>query len=59
MNKDKFNIIYKNFAKPIAQMRMDYECSSITVDNDVVCPDVVKCFNQLSAALQRQLNKYR
>lgn len=30
-NKDKFNIIYKKFAKPIADIKMTYNNSTMTI----------------------------
>ena len=32
-NKEKFNIIYKHFAKPIYDLAMTYENSVLTIDN--------------------------
>lgn len=37
-NKDKFNIIYKHFAKPIADMKMTYNNSALTIEAGVVNP---------------------
>ena len=31
-NKEKFNIIYKHFAKPIADMKITYNNSAMTVE---------------------------
>ena len=59
MNKEKFNIIYKHFAKPIADMKMTYSNSAMTVDAKVVDPNVSKCFQALMNALNKQLDKYR
>ena len=59
MNKEKFNIIYKHFAKPIYDLAMTYENSVLTIDNKVVYLKVVKCFNELKKALKEQLDKYR
>ena len=59
MNKEKFNIIYKHFAKPIYDLAMTYENSVLTIDNEVVDFKVVKCFNELKKALKEQLDKYR
>ena len=59
MNKEKFNIIYKHFAKPIYDLAMIYENSVLTIDNKVVDFKVVKCFNELKKALKEQLDKYR
>lgn len=54
MNKEKFNIIYKYFAKPIADMKMTYNIEASIVD-----PRVTKCFDNLIRALNIQLNMYR
>lgn len=59
MNKEKFNIIFKHFAKPIAAMKMIYSNSAMTVEAGVVDPKVIKCFKALNDALGEQLNKYR
>ena len=59
MNKEKFNIIYKHFAKPIYDLAMTYENSVLTIDNKVVDFNVVKCFNELKKALKEQLDKYK
>lgn len=58
-NKDKFNIIYKHFAKPIADMKMTYNNSELTVDARVVNPKVSKAFQTLMDALNEQLDNYR
>lgn len=58
-NKDKFNIIYKHFAKPIAYMKMTYNNSTLTVDARVVNPKVSKAFQTLMDALNEQLDSYR
>lgn len=59
MDKKKFNIIYKHFAKPVYDMTMTYENSALTIENKVVNPKVVKCFNELKKALEEQLKSYR
>ena len=56
MNKEKFNIIYKHFAKPIADMKMTYNNSAMTIEARVVNPEVSKCFQALMDALNKQLN---
>lgn len=58
-NKDKFNIIYKHFAKPIADMKMTYNDSALTVDARVVNSKVSKAFQTLMDALNEQLDIYR
>lgn len=58
-NKEKFNIIYKYFAKPIADMKMSYNNSAMTVEVGVVNSKVAKCFENLYKALEEQLNNYR
>lgn len=57
MDKEKFNIIYKNFAKPISEMKMTYTNSVMT--ERMVNSKVVKCFEELMKALNEQLNMYR
>ena len=52
MDKKKFNIIYKHFAKPVYDMAMTYENSCLTIESGVVNPKVVKCFNELKKALE-------
>ena len=59
MNKDKFNIIYKKFAKPIADMKMTYNNSAMTVEVRVVNSKVSKAFQALMDALNEQLDSYR
>ena len=59
MNKEKFNIIYTHFVKPIYDLAMTYENSVLTIDNKVVDFKVVKCFNELKKALKEQLDKYK
>jgi hypothetical protein len=59
MNKEKFNIIYKHFAKPIADMKMTYSNSAMTIEAGVINSKVVKCFEELNKALEEQLNSYR
>lgn len=58
-NKDKFNIIYKHFAKPIADMKMTYNNSAMTVEVRVVNSKVSKAFQALMDALNEQLDSYR
>lgn len=58
-NKEKFNIIYKHFVKPIAYMKMTYNNSAMTVEACVVNSKVTKCFEDLYKALEEQLNNYR
>ena len=59
MNKEKYNIVYKHFAKPIYNMAMTYESSCLTVESGVANPKVVKRFNELKKALEEQLKSYR
>ena len=59
MNREKFNIIYKHFAKPIADMKSFYNYSFMTVEAKVVDPEVSKCFQVLMDALNKQLDSYR
>ena len=58
-DKEKFNIIYKHFAKPIADMKMTYNNSVMTIEAGVVNPKVSKCFQALIDALNKQLDSYR
>lgn len=58
-NKEKFNIIYKHFAKPIADMKITYSSSVITIEAGVVDFRVSECFDNLMRALNRQLDIYR
>lgn len=58
-NKEKFNIIYKHFAKPIADMKMTYNNSAMTIEAKVVNSEVSKCFQALMNALNKQLDSYR
>ena len=58
-DKEKFNIIYKHFAKPIADMKMTYNNSAMTTEAKVVNPKVSKCFQALMDALNKQLDSYR
>ena len=58
-NKDKFNIIYKHFAKPIADMKMTYNNSAMTVEVRFVNSKVSKAFQALMDALNEQLDSYR
>ena len=58
-DKEKFNIIYKHFAKPIADMKMTYNSSAMTIEAGVVNPGVSKCFQALIDALIKQLDSYR
>lgn len=59
LNKKKFDIVYNNFAKPITEMKMVYECSALTVEAGVVNKKVNECFNKLMDALNEQLDSYR
>lgn len=59
INKDKFNIIYKKFAKPIADMKMTYNNSALTIEAGVVNPKVSNAFQNLIDALNEQLDSYR
>lgn len=47
------------FAKPIADMKMTYNNSAMTVEAKVVNPEVSKCFQALMDALNKQLDSYR
>lgn len=58
-NKEKFNIIFKNFAKPIATMKMAYNNSAMTIEAGVVNSKVSKAFQTLMDALNKQLDSYR
>ena len=55
-DKKKFNIIYKHFAKPIADMKMTYNNSAMTIEAGVINPKVSKCFQALIDALKKQLD---
>ena len=59
LNKKKFDIVYKNFAKPVAGMKEVYERSALTVEAGVVNKKVAECFNNLMKALNEQLDSYR
>ena len=59
MSKEKFNIIYKYFAKPIANMKITYNNSAMTVEARVVNSKVSKAFQALMDALNEQLDSYR
>lgn len=59
MERRKFDIIYKHFAKPIADMKMIYSNSALTIEAKVVDSKVVKCFDDLMKALNKQLEGYR
>ena len=59
INKEKFNIVYKYFAKPIADMKMTYNNSAMTLEAGVVNSKVSKCFQALMDALNEQLDSYR
>lgn len=59
MNKKKFDIIFKNFAKPVSAMAMTYKNSALTIENGVKSEKVAKCFDNLVNALNEQLDKYR
>lgn len=59
MSKEKFNIIYKYFAKPIANMKITYNNSALTIEAGVVNSKVSKCFQALMDALNEQLDSYR
>ena len=58
-NREKFNIIYKNFAQPVASMKMTYESSALTVGNRLMVPEVVKKYEELLDALKRQLDSFK
>ena len=47
------------FAKPIADMKMTYSNSAMTIEEKVVNPEVSKCFQALMDALNKQLDSYR
>lgn len=57
MDKDKFNTIFKHFAKPVSEMKMTYECSAMT--SGMRDTNVIKCFENLVEALSEQLDSYR
>lgn len=58
-NKEKFNIIYRYFAKPIENLKVTYQRSALTIENKLVNPKVSKCFDELMDALNEQLDNYR
>ena len=58
-NKDKFYIIYKKFAKPIADMKTMYDNSTLTIAAGIVNPKVSKAFQNLMDTLKEQLDNYR
>lgn len=58
-NKEKFNIIYKHFAKPIYDMKMTYDNSAMTIEAKIVNSEVSKCFQALMKVLNKQLDSYR
>ena len=58
-DKKKFNIIYKHFAKAVADMKITYNSSALTIGAKVVDPKVSKCFQALMDALNKQLDSYR
>lgn len=59
MDKKKFDIVYKYFAKPVSTMAMTYKKSALTIESGVVSSKVSKCFDALVEALNEQLDKYR
>lgn len=44
-NKEKFNIIYNHFARHIADMKITYNNSAMTIEAGVVNSKVSKCFS--------------
>ena len=44
-NKEKFNIIYNHFARPIDDMKITYNNSAMTIEAGVVNSKVSKCFS--------------
>ena len=58
-NKNKFDIIYKYFAQPIANLQMTYNHSYMVVEAGVVDSKVSKAFQTLMDAINNQLDNYR
>lgn len=58
-NKKKFDIIYKYFAQPIANLKMTYNNSAMVIEAGVVDPKVSKAFQTLMDAINNQLDNYR
>ena len=56
-NKEKYRIVYKYFAKPIAELAKEYKLSALTQCHKVVNDKVVKCFDALVEALNKQLKE--
>lgn len=59
MGKEEYRIVYKYFAKPIAELAEEYKLSALTQCHKVVNDKVVKCFDALMEALEEQLNELR
>lgn len=59
MDKRKFDIVFKYFAKPIASLKETYEHSALVIDSNTRNPKVVRCFKELMDALNEQLDSYR
>ena len=48
-----------DIGNPIADMKMTYNNSAMTIEAKVVNPEVSKCFQALMDALNKQLDSYR
>lgn len=59
MDKEKLNILFNRFAKPIFDLRMTYKDSYLTHKNYLVDSKVSKAFDALYKALEEQMNRYR
>lgn len=54
-NKDKFYIIYKKFAKPIADMKTMYDNSTLTIAAGIVNAKSIKSVSKPTRCIKRTI----
>lgn len=58
-NKQRFKILYDNWAVPIFRLAESYEGSHLSVNNNLNNKKVIKILGELKSALRDQLNSLR
>ena len=53
--KGRYELLRMKFVMPVMELKEMYEYSSTSIDNNLLDRNVLKCFERLDNALQKQL----
>lgn len=57
--KKKYELLRKNFAIPVRELKEIYEYSALSVENKLCDREVLRCFEKLDEALMKQLRQIK